>query len=452
MPSYDLVVIGAGPGGYVCALRAATLGMRVAVVEKEDLGGVCLNRGCIPTKALIRSARLFRDVNDGKLGVRCEKAEAEADTRAMLERARSTADVLRKGIEALFKRRKVELIRGRGRLAGGLRVEIEGAETLHAGSVVIATGSRPFRPLGVEPDGRRVLTTRQLLEAEEIPPGEAAVVGAGAVGVEFACLLASLGRKVTLVEMTDRVLPEFIPDCGEELGRALKKMRVKLELGARVESCEVSERIRLHTGGGEAIAADWALVALGRRPNTEELGLEDAGVELTGKGFVGTDERCETSRGRVYAVGDVTGTPMLAHKASAQGLVAAGAAAGEKATFEERLVPSCVYSYPQVASVGLDEGEGRAASKFPARALGRSHTHGEVSGFFKLVYDPSTRQLLGAHIVCEEASELIPEAALAVSLEARLDDLARLIHPHPTMSEGLSEAAHAALGKAIHIV
>ncbi len=450
MPTYDLVTIGAGPGGYVCALRAAALGLKVVVVEEDAPGGVCLNRGCIPTKALIHSGRLFRELTAGKLGVRCESPEA--DTPAMLERARSAAVVLRKGVEGLFKRRGVKLIGGRGRLAGGMKVEVEGAEALHAGNVVIATGSRPFAPPGLEPDGERVLTTRHVFERDDFPPGDAVVVGGGAVGVEFACLLAMLGRKVTLVEMMEGILPELAPDCGKELARALKKLGVKLKLGTRIEACERGDGVSLRTGGGETIQGGWALLSLGRRPNTEGLGLDAAGVELDEKGFIRVDERCETSARRVYAVGDVTGNPMLAHRASAQGLVAAACAAGERTKFDGALVPACVYARPQAASVGLDEGEGRAAAKFPARALGRSHTHGETAGFFKLVYDPSTRQLLGAQIVCEEASELISEAALAISMQARLDDLARLVHPHPTMSEGLGEAAHVALEKALHIV
>lgn len=462
--SFDIVVVGAGPAGYVAALRAGTWGARVALVEERELGGTCLNRGCIPTKALVESAATFQRMAQAHAFGLAGPGEARAteprraqDLAGPIAKKDEIVAGLRKGVEELLKRRRVELVRGRAALADARTVVVEAAGTrrvLHAAHVLLATGSRPAWPPFLRPDGSRVFTSDDILSAREIGP-RVAIVGGGILGCEFAYILGALGYEVTVLEMLERVAPVFSPDASAEIERGLRKLGVEVKTRSRIEGCESCGSSRLALAGGGYVEADTILVAVGRRPCTEGLGLEALGV-LDEKGFVKTDAVGRTPAQGLYAAGDVTGRTLLAHAASRQGLAAVSDALG-KPLPHEGAIPWCAYTHPEAARVGMLEEEAARAGRetlvgrFPMQALGRARAGRAAAGYVKLVADRSTRRILGAEIVGEHATELIHEAALAVRLEATLEDLEEMVHAHPTLSEGLMEAASAALGRAIHI-
>jgi dihydrolipoamide dehydrogenase len=466
MASFDLAVIGSGPGGYVAALRAAQLGKKVCVVERDALGGVCLNRGCIPTKALAHSAEVFEQAKDGaKIGVRAGESSQglgpglSLDFAQMMAAKDAVVAKLSGGVGFLLKRAKVEVIAGEGRLAARRKIAVKlkagGEQTVDAEKIILATGSEPARPKWLPFDSDRVMTSDEALRLTALP-ASVLILGGGYIGCEFASLLSQLGCQVTVVEILDRLLPLMDADLGAEVTRALKKRKVKVYAGTQVQSLQAGQAgVKATLEGGEAIEAERALVCVGRRLSSEGLGLEALGVKVE-NGAIQVDEHCQTSVAGLYAIGDVTGKMLLAHVASAQALVAAEHAAGLASKMDYRCVPAAVFTRPEVATVGLTEEEAAKAgrkvkvAKFPLQALGRAIAMGEPSGFVKLVADEGTGQVLGVHMVGAHASDVIAEAAMAVALEATVTELARTIHAHPTMPEALMEAARGWLGQDIH--
>ncbi|MCH7573849.1 MAG: dihydrolipoyl dehydrogenase [Candidatus Marinimicrobia bacterium] len=460
--AYDVVVIGGGPGGYVAAIRAAQLGKSAVVVESNHLGGVCLNWGCIPTKALLRSAELYEQMQRAQeFGLKAGKIEV--DWKAVVRRSRDVAGRLAKGIEMLLKKHSVTYIPGRGMLAGATEVKVTphsgSAGSLSAGSIIIATGARPRQIAGMETDGKQVITAKDAMVLPKVP-GKLIVVGAGAVGVEFAYLYSAFGSEVTLIEMQDAILPLEDHEISKELARTFKKRKIEILTGTVVERIDRQKsqvKVQLAGSAKNAISGDIVLMAAGVTGNVEELGLEAAGVAVD-RGAIVVDDRCRTSLPGVYAIGDVIGAPWLAHVASAEGVLAAEAIAGLKPRpIDYGNIPGCTYSQPQVASVGLTE---RAAieagyevkvGKFPFRALGKSLVSGEIDGFTKMVYDARHGELLGTHIIGDHATDLISEAAVARTLETTRHEIQGTVHPHPTLSESLMEASAMAYDEAVNI-
>ncbi len=461
--NFDAVVVGAGPGGYVAAIRAAQLGMRVAIVEEDRPGGVCLNWGCIPSKALLTGAELAESLRYPGATFGIEAGELRFDYGKVVDHSRKAADRLCKGVEGLLKKNRIQLVRGRGRLAGASRVEVTGADegVLEAGQVLLATGSREWVPPGVTVDGEKVLTSREALESR-VMPESIAVIGAGAVGLEFAYVYAMYGAKVTVVEMADQVLPGADPDVAAALQRELRRRGIEVRTGTRFEELKATAagvELALRKGDEESgFEADQALVAIGRRPLSEDLGLESAGIDVDAKGFVAVNERLETSAPGVRAIGDLIGGMLLAHKASEEGVAAAQRMAGGEAhVLDPRRIPACIYCQPQVAWIGLNEaeaveihGEDVRVGKFPFTASGKAVASGHTAGFAKLIAEPRYGQIVGAHLVGYGATELIAEIGLAMTLEATTEEVAATCHAHPTLSEAILEAALAAEGRSIN--
>ncbi len=467
--AYDLVVIGGGPGGYAAAIRAGQLGMKAAVVERAQVGGPCLNRGCIPTQSLIRNAEvlsLFRRAEE--FGISC--GEVHGDFGLAVKRSRETVTRLTKGVEYLLKKNGVATVAGHGRLTPGRAPAYAGvAVSDPSGKVVqevrgkrtlIATGSQTRMIPGVTPDGKRIITSAEAMVMESLPKSMI-ILGGGVIAVEFAYLLAVYGVAVTMVEMLPSLLPMEDREIAEVVAKSFTRMGVQIRAGTKVERAEVAGdgvSVVVSSGGAtETLRAEAVLVAVGRGPYTEGLGLEDAGV-ATERGFITVNEDYRTSAEGVYAIGDVIPTPLLAHVAVAEGVTAAERMAGdEEARVDYGNVPNCIYCQPQVASVGLTEEAARQkgrdvkVTRYPFRALGRALAAGEPEGLVKLVVDAKYGEILGAHIVGADASELIAEVVLARSLEATTTEIGRTIHGHPTLHEAILEAALAAEGKAIHI-
>jgi dihydrolipoamide dehydrogenase len=459
---FDLIIIGSGPGGYVAGIRAGQLGLKTAVVEKDPkLGGTCTHRGCIPTKALLHTAAVLDEIREAK-GFGIQVAEPTLDIDAAQDRKQKVVDSNARGIEFLFKKNKVTSLRGRGRLAGPHEVEVEGPDgrtTYGAKRVMIATGSVP-RDIPIVPaDGERILNSDHILELRRVP-GSLAVLGAGAVGTEFASIYASFGTKVTLIEMLPRVLPIEDEEVSAELQRALRKRGLEVMTGAKLQSVERTENgLKLNLEGGKknTVEAEMLLVAIGRKPVTENLGLEALGIELE-RGYVKVNPTMQTAVPHIYAIGDVVNTPWLAHVASAEGILAVEHMAGQpvKPINYDR-VPSCTYCDPEVASVGLTEAKARErgyevqTGKFPFSALGKARILGKTGGFVKVVRETKYDEVLGVHMVGAHATDLIAEACVALQMEGTDEELFRTMHAHPTLSEAVMEAAHAAHGQAIHI-
>ncbi len=458
----DLVIVGSGPGGYVAAVRAAQLGMKVALVEKDArLGGTCTLRGCIPTKALLHTAEVLDDIRRaGEFGV--ESPDPRLDVLKAQAYKRGVVDKNSKGIEFLMKKNQVEVVQGLGRLAGPNSVEIETGgkkRSLSAKHVLIATGSVP-RELEIAPtDGKKILNSDHILEIERVPKS-LVVLGAGAVGTEFASIFASFGSQVTLVEMLPRVLPIEDEEVSKELERQLKKRGITVMTSATLQSAEsTASGVRLQIAQKDkpaAVEAEMLLVAVGRAPVSDGLGLEKLGIVVE-KGYIGVNGTMQTAAPSVYAIGDVVNTPWLAHIASAEGILAVEHMAGLPAQpLNYDLTPSCTYCEPEVGSVGLTEAKARerghavATGKFPFTALGKARILGKTGGFVKVVRETKYDELLGVHIIGPHATDLIAEACVALRVEATTEELFRTIHAHPTLSEALMEAAHAAGGHAIH--
>ena len=466
--SYDVVVIGAGPAGYVCAIRAAQLGLKTACVESKSyeggFGGTCLNWGCIPAKALLESAALAQNpkAHGEDMGVR--PIEVEYDMSAAVDRSRFISEKLTGGIQYLFKKNEIEAIEGRGRIAGKGKVEIESEEgearTIEAKNIVIATGAVMKSFPGFEIDGEKVIGSREALGLRNLPE-KLVVVGGGYVGVEFADVFAAFGVEVTLVEALDTLVPIADPEIGKTLARSFKKRGMTIMTGTKVKSLDRDAspmKLTVETSKGEeTIDTDIVLMAVGRKPVTEDLGLEDAGVEMNGP-WIAIDEWCATNVEGVYAIGDVAGEPMLAHKGSHEGIVAAERIAGAGGhPMRYGNIPSVGYCHPEVATIGLTEAEAKEAGhevkvgKYPLGAHGRALTAGHTEGFVKIVADAKYGEVLGVHMIGYNVSELIAEAGMARALESTVEELAAHAHAHPSMAEAVMEAAFAAMDRAIHI-
>jgi dihydrolipoamide dehydrogenase len=454
--SFDLIVIGGGPGGYPAAIRAAQLGASVALVEKDQLGGTCLNRGCIPTKTLIASAELAAHARRGEeMGVRIP--EVSPDYPAMAARKDKVVERLRGGVGSLLKANGVKVLTGSASFVSPREVLVAGPEgetRLGADKVIIATGSAPAVPGFVPKDGP-VYTSRTLLELTELPES-IIVLGGGYIGCEFACLLALLGVKVTVVEMLEDILFLLDRDARSEIKRSMKKMGVEVLTGSPLEDITAgAEGVSGRTGEKQVEAAAM-LVSVGRRPVTDGLKLEAIGLELDDKGFIPVDEGCRTSVPGVFAVGDVNGIIQLAHAATAQGLVAAENACGGRQLRNESLVPACIFTLPEVGAVGVSEAEAREKglavkrAKFPFMACGKALAAGESAGFVKLLADEATGRLLGAQAVGPHATDLIAEAAVAIRAELTAHELGATVHAHPTLAEVWMECAHVMEGRPVH--
>jgi dihydrolipoamide dehydrogenase len=454
----DVAVVGTGPGGYVAAIRCAQLGLSVATVEDDRPGGVCLNWGCIPTKALLRNAEVLSLIGRAAdFGIRV--SGVEANYAEAVQRSRRVADGRAKGVEFLFRKNKITLFSGRGVLTARDTVEVTGAggtETLEARALILATGSEPKSLPGVAIDEQRVISSNGAVRNERLPTS-IIVIGAGAVGVEFADIFAAYGVAVTLLEALPRIVPIEDEEVSKELARAFRRRGIEMKTGVKVLAVKPGgPGVIVETDAGK-LEAEQVLMAVGRAAKVQGLGLEALGVQLD-RGFAKVSPRMETSVKGVYAIGDMAGPPLLAHKAMAEGVVAAEAIAGrDPRPVDYANVPSCTYCRPQVASIGLTEAKARengrdvAVGKFPFTASGKAVALAETEGFVKVVADKATGEILGAHIVGHEATEIIHEFAVGRTLEATLEEIIRTIHAHPTMSEAALEAALGALGQAIHL-
>jgi dihydrolipoamide dehydrogenase len=462
MDTFDLIVIGSGPGGYTAAIRAAQLGMRTAIVEEDRLGGVCLNWGCIPTKAILHSAEQFEEIKGGKIpGVKVEGLRA--DYGAVIDASRKAADRLNKGVTGLMRKNKVEVVAGRGRLTGRGRVTVAGKDAtreLSAPNVLLATGSTELVFPGIEVDGERVLTSREALESRKLP-ASIVVVGGGAVGLEFAYAYQAYGAEVTVIEMAPQVLPGFDSEVAEVLASAFGRRKVKIRTktayrGLEVDGDGVNVTVEGEKGE-ETLRAEQILFGVGRRALSADVGLETLGVAVD-RGFVKTGDDYRTSVDGVWAIGDVRGGAMLAHKAAEEGVAAVEYMAGHrKLPLNYAHIPACVYCQPQVAGVGMSEAQAREAGhdvkigKFPFVAAGKAVGTGHTEGFVKMVTDAKYGEILGAQIIGAGATELIAEIATAMAAESTVHEIAEATHAHPTLAEAVKEAALSALGRSLNI-
>ncbi len=464
---YDVVVIGGGPGGYVAAIRAAQLGLRAACVEaRESLGGTCLNIGCIPSKALLQSSEKFAEARHrlAEHGIRV--GEVALDLPAMMARKDKVVETLTRGVEFLFRKNKVDWLKGKGRIAAPGRVVVGGgdgaAQDIEAGAIVIATGSESIPLPGLAIDEERILSSTGALALDRVPE-RLAVIGGGYIGLELGSVWARLGANVTIVEYLDRILPNMDRELGPALQRVLARSGVAFKLATKVAGGSLGNdavTLELEPAAGgerESLAADVVLVAIGRRPFTAGLGLDELGVARDPAGRIVVGDDFATSVAGIYAIGDAIRGPMLAHKASEEGVAVAERLAGQQTRVEYDAIPSVVYTWPEVASVGKSEEELKAAGidyrvgKFPFTANPRARANADTDGFVKILADAASDRVLGVHIIGPDAGTLIAEAALAIEFGASAEDIARTCHAHPTLSEALREAALAVAGRAIHI-
>ncbi len=465
MSTYDVVVIGAGPGGYVCAIRAAQLGQKVAIVDKQWLGGVCLNVGCIPSKALLKNAELAHTLRERGKEFGFSFENLHLDFSVAVKRSRQVSDRLTKGVGFLMKKNNIDVLMGAAKLTATNALQVtdkDGKVTeVTAKNIVIATGASAMLIPGVQADGKRILTYWEAILQPTLPKS-VVIIGAGAIGVEFATVWSGYGAEVTIVEMLPRIVPLEDEEISAELAKSFQKRGIRLLTGTRVQSIEASETgvtVKVSAPDGEKVLqADQALVAIGFRPNTREIGLETAGVKLSQRGFIEVDERMATNVPGIWAIGDATGKLLLAHVASAQGVVCAENIAGaETITLDYTMMPRATYCQPQVASFGLTEAQAVEkgykvkVGRFIFQANGKALGLGDYGGFVKLITDEKYGEILGAHLIGPDVSELLPELTLAQRMELTSAEIARNVHAHPTLSEALMEAAEGAEGHAIHI-
>ncbi|MBX3507209.1 MAG: dihydrolipoyl dehydrogenase [Parvibaculum sp.] len=461
--NYDVVVIGSGPGGYVAAIRASQLGLKAAIVERDALGGICLNWGCIPTKALLRSAEVYETMQHAAdYGLKVEKAGFDAD--AIVKRSRDVAAQLSNGVAFLMKKNRIDVIQGSGSLAGEGKVAVKDKDgktrEIGAGNVILATGARARVIEGLEPDGETVWTYREAMVPKAMPKS-LIVIGSGAIGIEFASFYRAFGAEVTVVEVLDRILPVEDEEISKEAARAFKKRGIRILTGAKIGKTDISgkgAKIEVTVGGkSEMLEAEKVISAVGIVGNVENLGLEKAGVKVE-KSHVVVNEWLETGAKGVYAIGDLAGPPWLAHKASHEGVIAAERIAGVKGLhpMNSGRIPGCTYSSPQIASVGMTEARAKEkghevkVGRFPFKANGKAIALGETGGFVKTVFDAKTGELLGAHMIGPEVTELIQGYGIAMSLETTEAELMHTIFPHPTLSEAMHEAVLDAYGRVLH--
>jgi dihydrolipoamide dehydrogenase len=460
--TFDIAILGGGPAGYVAAIRAAQLGLKTIVVERERLGGICLNWGCIPTKALLKTAEIYTIFkHSADWGISHENLHF--DFTKVIKRSRDAADRLSKGVEYLFRKNKIQHILGSGKLAGAGAVEVfrDGtrAEVIHAKHVIIATGGKPRSIPGVKIDGKQVISSTEAMLLPE-PPRSMVIIGAGAIGIEFAYFYNAFGTKVTVIEMMPTILPNEDSEISKMLEGILKKSGIEIYIESKVESVALSKDVRVTFAtkqGKKDLAGDVALMAVGVEGNIDNIGLEQLGVERA-KRFLKVDDRYQTNVPGIYGIGDVIGPPLLAHVAFAEGVTCVEAIAGSQTEgVNYNNIPSCTYCQPQVASIGLTEAKAREQGhdlkigRFPFRASGKSIAIGETEGLVKLIFDAKYGELLGAHILGSDATEMIAELGMAKSLESTAHQIIKTIHAHPTLAESVMEAAAAAYGEAIHI-
>ncbi len=465
MNEYDVVVIGAGPGGYVAAIRSAQLGKKTAIIEKRFLGGVCLNVGCIPSKALIKNADVAHTLRERGKEFGFSFENLELDYGVAYKRSRQVSDRLVRGIGFLMKKNNIDVHMGAARLTAKDTVEVtpdEGeATTLKAKNIIIATGSHPFTVPGVELDGEKVVIYEGAILRETLPKS-AVIIGGGAIGVEFASIWNAYGVDVTIVEMLDYLLPVEDEAISKEIEKAFKKRGIKILTKSKVKEVETTKagtKVTVETADGDTvIQAELTLAALGFRPNSKDLGLEEVGVKFDKRGFIEVDDRMATSVDGIWAIGDVTGKLLLAHVASAMGIVAAENIAGvETVKLNYDMMPRATYCFPQTASFGYTEAQARemgydvSVGEFPYQANGKALGLGDYQGFVKIISDKKYGEVLGAQMVGPDVSELLPELTLAQRWELTTHEIARNVHAHPTLSEAIMEAAEVAGGKAIHI-
>ncbi|WP_038965059.1 dihydrolipoyl dehydrogenase [Bradyrhizobium diazoefficiens] len=466
MATYDLVVIGTGPGGYVCAVRAAQLGMKVAVVEKNaTLGGTCLNVGCMPSKALLHASEMFEEAahSFAKMGV--SVSEPKLELPAMMNFKQQGIDGNVKGVEFLMKKNKIDVLKGTGKILGTGKVEVSAdgkSQVVETKSIVIATGSDIARLKGIEIDEKRIVSSTGALSLDKVP-GKLLVVGAGVIGLELGSVWKRLGAEVVVVEFLDRIMPGMDGEIAKQFQRILEKQGFAFKLGAKVTAVDTSGKTLKATiepaagGAAETLEADVVLVCIGRVPYTDGLGLKEAGVALDNRGRVQIDPHFATSLKGVYAIGDVVAGPMLAHKAEDEGVAVAEIIAGQAGHVNYDVIPSVVYTTPEVSSVGKTEEELKQAGvaytvgKFPFTANGRSKVNQTTDGFVKILADAKTDRVLGVHIIGREAGEMIHEACVLMEFGGSAEDLARTCHAHPTRSEAIKEAALAVGKRAIHM-
>ncbi len=461
---YDVLVIGTGPGGYVAAIRASQLGLKTAVVERESLGGICLNWGCIPTKSLLKSAQVLDYFKHSEeYGIKIEGA-VKPDFTAIVARSRSVADGMSKGVQFLLKKNKIDVISGTAKLAAAGKVEVTAADgsksSVEASHIILATGARSKELPGLKQDGKKVIGYREAMTLPKLPVSMI-VVGSGAIGSEFACFYNSLGVKVTLVEFLPNIVPIEDEEVSKQLERSFKKAGMTVLTGSSVKSVDTSGKLckaKIQTPKGEEEhEAEIVLSAVGVTPNVENIGLEALGIEME-KGKVKVDDYYSTNVKGVYAIGDIVHGPALAHVASAEGIVCVEKIAGmNPEPVDYSNIPGCTYTNPEVASVGLTEKAAKEAGyeikvgKFPYTASGKASAAGAKDGFVKLIFDSKYGELLGAHLIGYNVTEMIAELVVARKLETTGHEIIKAIHPHPTMSEAIMEAAAAAYGEVIHL-
>ena len=461
--NFDVAIIGSGPGGYVAAIRASQLKLKTVLIERDKLGGICLNWGCIPTKALLKNAEMVSHLKQAKdYGITVDNFSV--DFEKVIKRSRRVADTNSKGVEFLMKKNKIEVVYGTAKLESANSIQVQDAEgktsTINAKNVIVATGGRPRTIPGIDIDGKKVISSKQAMSLEK-QPKSMVVIGAGAIGIEFAYFYNTLGTEVTIIEMLDRILPIEDKEITDLLEKNFKKNKIKVHTSAAVEALkntktgiEVSFK---SDGKTEKVSADVALMAIGIQGNFENLGLEEIGVTID-KSFIPVNEWYQTNVGGVYAIGDIIGPPLLAHVASHEAIICVEKIAGlNPHQLDYNSIPGCTYCNPQVASIGMSEEKAIAEGfevqigKFPYSASGKARAIGEREGLVKLIFDKKYGELLGAHILGAEATELIAELGLAKSLESTPTEILKTMHAHPTLSEMIMEAAGDALGEAIHI-
>ncbi len=457
---YNLAVLGSGPGGYVGAIRASQLGLKTCIIEKDKIGGVCLNIGCIPSKSLIHQAEVFRSADElQRMGVQVDSSKL--DYAKVQEQSRSAADTLSKGVSFLLKKNKIEVVEGEGVISGENEITVDGETKITADNILIATGSSPKQIPGFDFDGENILNSTDALMMTELPKS-ILILGAGAIGCEFAHILASFGAEVTIVEMLEQILPNEDPETAKILARSFKKRKIKMFTQAKASNPQIGKgKVKLDVEtkkGNETLEAEKLLVVVGRGPNTEGIGLESVGIEPQ-RGFIPVGDYYHTGIGSIYAVGDVVDSPLLAHVATKEADIAVEHMAGKG--HEKRLdpgsIPMAVYTEPEVAGFGYTEeeavkqGHEVSSAVFPYRGAGKSVAIEKTEGQVKIIYDTKTQEILGGRIVGSEATDLIHELLLAKRAELLTTDISTMIHAHPTLSEAIMEAARAAEGWAIHV-
>jgi dihydrolipoamide dehydrogenase len=465
MPEFDVIVIGAGPGGYVAAIRAAQLGKKTAIVDREWLGGVCLNIGCIPSKALLKNADIAHTLLERGKEFGFKFKDLELDYGVAVKRSRQVSDRLVKGVGFLMRKNQIEVFMGEAKFTGAhsLSVQLEDGSTteLNAQDIIVATGASSMLIPGVEVDGTHILTYREAILQEKLPKS-VVIIGAGPIGLEFATIWNSYGVEVTVIEMLDRIAPLEDEEVSKELAKAFSKRKINLLTGTKVEKIEKAEdKVLVYVSGEEEmepVEAEQALVAIGFKPNTENLDLDKVGVTLSERGAIEIDESMATNVQGIWAIGDVTAKLMLAHVASAMGIICAENIAGEETfTLDYVMLPRAIYCHPQVASFGLTEAQAKEQGydvrlgRFPFQANGKALGLADYAGWVKLITDSRYGEILGAHLIGPEVTELLPELTIAQMMELTPTEIARNVHAHPTLSEALMEAAHDAEGHSINI-